>query len=47
MKNESDAFSVERRNKVEQELKKEREDAAVLTRVWQTGEWTEITTNSN
>ena len=40
LKNESDTFSVERRNKVEQELKEKREEAAALTGVWQTGEWT-------
>ena len=39
LKNESDTFSVERRNKVEQELKEKREEAAALTGVWQTGEW--------
>jgi len=38
LKNESDTFSVERRNKVEQELKDKREDAAALTEVCQTGE---------
>jgi ATP-dependent Clp protease ATP-binding subunit ClpB len=31
---------------VEQELKENREEAAVLTGVWQTGKWTEIRTNS-
>ena len=40
LKNESDTFSVERRNKVEQELKEKREEAAALTGVWQTGERT-------
>ena len=40
LKNESDTFSVDRRNKVEQELKEKREEAAALTGVWQTGEWT-------
>ena len=40
LKNESDTFSVERRNKVEQELKEKREEAAALTGVWQTGEST-------
>ena len=40
LKNESDTFSVERRNKVEQELKEKREEAAALTGIWQTGEWT-------
>ena len=33
LKNESETFSVEQRNKVEQELKEKREDAAALTRV--------------
>ena len=45
LKNESETFSVEQRNKVEQELKEKREDAAALTGVWQTGERTEIRTN--
>ena len=45
LKNESDTFSVERRNKVEQELKEKGEDAAALTGVWATSEWTEIRTN--
>jgi hypothetical protein len=44
LKNESDTFSVERKNKVEQELNEKREDAAALAGVWQTGEWTEIRT---
>jgi len=42
LKNESDTFSVERRNKVEQELKEKREDAAALTGVWQTGKRTRV-----
>jgi hypothetical protein len=46
LKNESDTFSVEWRNKVEQELKEKREEAAALTGVWQTGKWTEVRTNS-
>jgi ATP-dependent Clp protease ATP-binding subunit ClpA len=46
LKNENDTFSVERRNKVEQELREKREEAAALTGVWQTGEWTEIRRNS-
>ncbi|EDR07376.1 uncharacterized protein LACBIDRAFT_327818 [Laccaria bicolor S238N-H82] len=37
LKNESDTFSMERRNKVEQELKEKREEVAVLTGVWHTG----------
>ena len=45
MRNDELGYTL--RNEVEQELKKEREDAAVLTRVWQTGEWTEIRTNLN
>ncbi|KIJ99000.1 hypothetical protein K443DRAFT_8738 [Laccaria amethystina LaAM-08-1] len=38
LKNESDTFSVERKNKVEQELNEKREDAAALAGVWQTEE---------
>ena len=45
LKNESETFSVDQRNKVEQELKEKRGDAAALTGVWQTGERTEIRTN--
>ncbi|KAI0080314.1 P-loop containing nucleoside triphosphate hydrolase protein [Panus rudis PR-1116 ss-1] len=36
LKNESDVFSVERRNKVEEDLKKKREEAEKLTAIWQT-----------
>ncbi|THG94437.1 hypothetical protein EW026_g7036 [Hermanssonia centrifuga] len=35
LKNESDVFSVERRNKVEDTLKKKREEADALTKIWQ------------
>lgn len=37
LKNESDVFSVERRLKVEEDLKAKKEDAAKLTSVWQAG----------
>jgi len=35
LKNEMDVFSVERRNKVESELKIKRDEASALTKVWQ------------
>ncbi|KAK7694949.1 hypothetical protein QCA50_002137 [Cerrena zonata] len=35
LKNESDVFSVERRNKIEQDLKTKREEAEKLTEIWQ------------
>ncbi|KAF5350193.1 hypothetical protein D9758_007827 [Tetrapyrgos nigripes] len=35
LKNESDVFSVERREKVESDLKKKREEAQALTKIWQ------------
>ncbi|KAF6753367.1 P-loop containing nucleoside triphosphate hydrolase protein [Ephemerocybe angulata] len=35
LKKETDVFSVERRAKVEEELKTKREEASMLTRVWQ------------
>lgn len=37
LKNESDVFSVERRTKVENDLKAKREEARVLTEIWQAG----------
>lgn len=37
LKNESDVFSVERRNKVEDNLKAKREEADRLTAIWQAG----------
>lgn len=37
LKNESDVFSVERRNKIEKDLKAKREEASKLTEIWQTG----------
>ena len=37
LKNESDIFSVERRNKVEDTLKAKHEEADRLTKVWQAG----------
>ena len=45
LKSGSDTFSVDQRNTVKQELKEKREEAVVLTGVWQTGEWTEIRTS--
>ena len=37
LKNESDVFSVERRTKIEQDLKAKREEAENLTQIWQDG----------
>lgn len=37
LKNESDVFSVERREKVEAQLKDKREQASELTTIWQAG----------
>ena len=37
LKNESDVFSVERREKVEADLKEKRRQASELTEIWQTG----------
>jgi len=37
LKNETDVFSVERRNKVESELLLKRQEAAALTSVWKAG----------
>ena len=37
LKNESDVFSVERRTKIEQDLKAKREGAENLTQIWQDG----------
>ena len=36
-KNEADVFSVERRTKIEQDLKAKREEAENLTQIWQDG----------
>lgn len=37
LKNETDSFSVERRNRVEEDLDSKREEAAALTGVWESG----------
>ena len=37
LKNESDVFSIERRTKIEQDLKAKREEAENLTQIWQDG----------
>lgn len=37
LKNESDVFSVERREKVEAQLKDKREQASELTTIWKAG----------
>lgn len=37
LKKESDVFSVERRNKVEQDLREKREESEKLTTMWQAG----------
>jgi len=37
LKNETDVFSVERRNKVESELLLKRQEASALTSVWKAG----------
>lgn len=38
LKKEDDVFSVERRKKVEEELKRKKEEAQELTVIWQAGE---------
>ena len=38
MKNESDVFSVERRQKVEEGLTKKRQEASEMEVIWQKGE---------
>lgn len=42
LKNESDVFSVERRTKVESDLKTKKEEAKALTEVWQSGMFTAL-----
>ena len=37
LKNESDVFSQERRQKVEELLEKKRQEASEMTVIWQTG----------
>ena len=37
LKKESDLFSVERRNKVEQDLREKRDESEKLTAMWQAG----------
>lgn len=37
LKNETDIFSVERRKKVEADLSEKKENASMLTRLWETG----------
>lgn len=47
LKNESDIFSVERRNKVEDTLKTKRKEADELTQIWQAGEYTRFLYHSS
>jgi ATP-dependent Clp protease ATP-binding subunit ClpB len=39
LKKETDVFSVERRNKVKNDLALKKEEASILTREWQAGEY--------
>jgi ATP-dependent Clp protease ATP-binding subunit ClpB len=39
LKKETDVFSSERRNKLEEDLRRKREEASQLTRIWQDGEY--------